>query len=252
MSTQFSLPKPDLSTARTVLCVQPHYDDNDIGAGGTIAALSEAGADVYYLTATDDLVGVIDDTLSPEEAARQLKAEQSQSGEVIGVRGHYWLGYPDAGPFDHFDLRRGIIKHIRLLRPDLLFTVDPWLPYEAHQDHIRVGRAAAEAAILYALMRLPSDPEVDAAYQPHELQGVVFYFTHTPNTFFDISLTREKKHRALEAYRAQFTEEDLALLHMVLDMKERQYAEGQAYTHAEALKVVHPRLLHGFPETWKM
>ena len=31
---------PDLRQARRLLCVQPHYDDNDIGAGGTIAALA--------------------------------------------------------------------------------------------------------------------------------------------------------------------------------------------------------------------
>lgn len=252
MSQEFSLPKPELSTARTILAVQPHYDDNDIGAGGTLAALSAGGAAVYYLTATDDLVGVLDNSLSPDEAARQLKAEQAQAGAVTGVRGQYWLGFPDARPFDHFDLRGGIIQHIRLLRPDFLFTVDPWMPYEAHTDHLRVGRAAAEAAILYPLMRLQTDPDIDTAYQPHDLQGVVFYYTHAPNTYFDISHTRETKHRALDAYRAQFTPEDSALLHLVLDVKERQYAEGQGCTHAEALKVLDPRLLHCFPETWKM
>ena len=31
---------PDLSGARRLLCIQPHYDDNDLGAGGTIAALA--------------------------------------------------------------------------------------------------------------------------------------------------------------------------------------------------------------------
>ena len=63
---------PDLKQARRVLCVQPHYDDNDIGAGGTIASLAAAGADVWYLTATDDLVGVLDASLSDEEARRRL------------------------------------------------------------------------------------------------------------------------------------------------------------------------------------
>jgi hypothetical protein len=31
------IPIPDLLRARRLLCVQPHYDDNDIGAGGTLA-----------------------------------------------------------------------------------------------------------------------------------------------------------------------------------------------------------------------
>ena len=51
-------PIPDLAGAQRILCVQPHYDDNDIAAGGTVAALAEAGVEVFYLTVTDDLVGV--------------------------------------------------------------------------------------------------------------------------------------------------------------------------------------------------
>ncbi len=39
------IPIPDLSSARRLLCIQPHYDDNDIAAGGTIAALAAAGCE---------------------------------------------------------------------------------------------------------------------------------------------------------------------------------------------------------------
>ncbi len=31
------LPKPDLEKSRKLLCIQPHPDDIDISAGGTIA-----------------------------------------------------------------------------------------------------------------------------------------------------------------------------------------------------------------------
>ncbi len=41
------MPVPDLGAAKRLLCIQPHYDDNDIGAGGTIAALGDAGADIF-------------------------------------------------------------------------------------------------------------------------------------------------------------------------------------------------------------
>jgi LmbE family N-acetylglucosaminyl deacetylase len=37
MTIETILPTPDVFSARRVLCVQPHYDDNDIGAGGTLA-----------------------------------------------------------------------------------------------------------------------------------------------------------------------------------------------------------------------
>lgn len=29
------LPTPDISAARRILCIQPHYDDNDNGAGAS-------------------------------------------------------------------------------------------------------------------------------------------------------------------------------------------------------------------------
>jgi len=53
--------------------VQPNYDDNDIASLDTLAALAEAGAEVYYLTVTNDLVGVLGETLAPHEAIRQLR-----------------------------------------------------------------------------------------------------------------------------------------------------------------------------------
>jgi LmbE family N-acetylglucosaminyl deacetylase len=254
MDLEQIIPKPDLLTAKVILAVQPHYDDNDIGAGGTLAALSAAGADVYYLTVTNDLVGVLDDSLSPQQATLQLDAEQAEAGAEIGVKGQFYLGYPDAGPFDHFEVRRRIIQHIRMLKPDFIFTVDPWTPYEAHTDHIRVGLAVAEATILYGFTRLKTVPEVDVAYQPHEINGIVFYHSWVPNTYFDITRSREKKHRALDAYKAQFSAEDLSMLHMWVEIKERLHAEScttLGCTHAEALKVLNPRLLHCVGEAWK-
>jgi LmbE family N-acetylglucosaminyl deacetylase len=245
MALESIIPVPDVMQAKRVLAVQPHYDDNDIAAGGTLAALHAAGAEIVYLTVTDDLMGVIDASLSPGAAAAQLKREQEAAGKIIGVSQHYWLGYPDAGKYDYFELRGEIIKHIRLVKPDFIFAPDPWLAYEAHRDHIQTGLATAEAAINYELSRLPSsDPSVDAAYDGHELLGVAFYYTREPNTAIDISHTREKKEQAVRCYQAQFSPDDMAQLMMVLELKSRQFAEGRGYSHAEALKVLHPTALH--------
>ena len=235
---------PDLSGARRLLCIQPHYDDNDLGAGGTIAALAEAGAHVCYLTVTDDLVGVLDTTLSDAEATRQLRAEQQQAGEAVGVAEQHWLGLPDAGEWDYFFLRKLIVAQMRRVRPDFVLTVDPWLAYEAHQDHLRVGRAVAEASFLQRMPRFSSDPEIDADHDPHEITGVAFYFTREPNLCFDITGSRERKHQAIDAYRAQFSEDQLRLLHVGLDAKEREWAEAEAFSHGEALKVLAPGAFH--------
>lgn len=244
MSMSSILPTPDLWQARRVLCVQPHYDDNDIGAGGTIARLAEEGAEVWYLTVTDDLMGVLDTSLGDDAARALLRDEQARAGAILGVKAQYWLDYPDAGRYDYFDLRRRIIEHIRMLSPDLVLAPDPWLPYEAHRDHIQTGQAAAEAAVLYALPRITTTPEVDDAYKPHELTGVAFYYSHEPNTAVDITSTWEKKAESIRSYRAQFSEENLEQLLFVLDARQRMYGEAHGFEQAEGLKVMQPLQLH--------
>jgi LmbE family N-acetylglucosaminyl deacetylase len=241
---------PDLKTARRVLCIQPHYDDNDLAAGGTLAALAKAGAELHYLTVTDDLVGVIDPDLSDEQARANLRAEQEEAGAEIGVTSQCWLEYPDAGPYEYFELRSRIIRRIREVRPDFLFTVDPDLPYEAHRDHLVVGRAAAESLLMYGFPRLRTVPEVDEAYQAHreseghEIEGIAFYFTLHANSVFDIAEGRQAKHRALRAYRSQFAPEALEGLSRGLEAKEREWAEAEAFSHGEPFKVLRRSHLH--------
>ncbi len=239
------IPIPDLLRTRRILCVQPHYDDNDIGAGGTLARLAESGAELHYLTVTDDVVGVLDRELDDAEARSRLAAEQIRAGHELGVRTQQRLDYPDAGEWSRFALRREVVRHLRVLRPDFVLTVDPWLPYEAHQDHVRTGLAVTEACLLFGLPRFASgDAELDAAFAPHRLRGVAFYFSAAPNTFVDIGATRARKHRALDAYTSQFTAEGLSQLHAALEHKERAWASGRGFEYGEAFKVLAPGHLH--------
>lgn len=239
---------PDIKKARRILAIQPHYDDNDIAAGGTLAALAAGGAELIYLTVTDDLVGVVDQSLSDDAMEATLRADQFRAGEIIGVKEQYWLGYPDAGDYDYFDLRRDLIKHIRMIRPDFIITVDPWMPYEAHNDHIITGRAAAEAAILFGLPRLATDPEVDAAFEPFDVPGIAFYGTAYPNTIFDISESYDKKVAAVSEYHAQFTPEDMQGLLRLLEFKCREFARGKDFQFGEPLKILRTMHLHGYPQ----
>ncbi len=240
---------PDIRKAKRVLAVQPHYDDNDISTGGTLAALAENGAELYYLTMSDDLVGVIDETWSEEESARRLRDDQTRAGEIIGVVQQYWLGYPDAGEYNYFDVRRDIVKHIRMVRPDIIVSMDPWMLYEAHTDHVMAARATAEAAILYDFMRLKTDPEIDENYKPHRLQAVVFHATSYPNTVFDISGTIEKKNAAIRSYKAQFHESAFDGLVNRTMAYTKYMARDEEFEYGEALKIVPPGLLHGVGET---
>ncbi|MFM2106597.1 MAG: hypothetical protein RL338_1629 [Chloroflexota bacterium] len=246
-------PVPDLFAARRVLAIQPHYDDTDIAAGGTVAALVDAGVEVVYCTVTDDLVGVVDGSLDPAAAAAALRDDQERAGAILGVRRQLRLGHPDAGPWDRFAVRADLLAAIREVRPDGILTADPFLAYEAHRDHTETGSVAAEAAILFGLPKLrSSDAGIDAAWERDgwpELRYVGFYYTATPNTLVDIDATWERKAAAVGEYRAQFEPDELPRLVAALDERARAVAalagDELGCRRAEGLTVLHPGALHG-------
>jgi len=228
-----------LLDARSVLAVQPHYDDNDIGAAGTLTLLARAGAAITYVTVTDDLAGVLDADLPDDVARRRLLAEQREAGTMVGVRSYVDLEWPDAAGLDHIALRNQIIDVIRHTRPDLVVTVDPWLPHEAHSDHTITGRAVSEAVILSGLPRVRRSTGATAVAVPH----IAYYFTAEGNQVTDTSAVQHERHAALDCYRSQFTQHDLAGLHRVIDRHERAQAPTGA-SHGERLKVLPVSALH--------
>jgi LmbE family N-acetylglucosaminyl deacetylase len=245
MTIESILPTPNIFEAKRVLCIQPHYDDNDIAAAGTLALLQQNGAELFYLTATDDLMGVVDHLLSDEEAAQALKRDQFAAGQIIGVKEQFWLGYPDAGDYDYFALRRDFLKYIRMLQPDFVFAPDAWLTYEGHRDHIQTGLAAAEAVMFAGLTKIASsDPTIDSAYEGHDIKGIVLYYTREPNQIADISSTWEDKLAAVRCYETQFDDADMERLVFALDAKSQQVAEGESFPRGEPLKVLHTSALH--------
>lgn len=245
MTIETILPTPDIFSAKKILSIQPHYDDNDIGAAGVLTQLAKNGAEIIYLTVTNDLMGVINSSLSDEDATQALRRNQFAAAKIVGVKEQYWLGYPDAGEYSYFDVRRDLLKHIRILKPDFVFTCDPWLTYEGHRDHIQTGLATVEAVMFAGLTKIASsDLEVDSTYEGHSINGIAFYFTREPNIIADITTTWDEKVKALRCYEAQFDEDGMEQLVFGLDMKSQQVAQGQGFTRGEPLKVLHPSAIH--------
>lgn len=245
MTFESILPIPDIFSAKRVLCIQPHYDDNDIAAGGTFAQLAQNGTEVIYLTVTDDLAGVVDVSLSKEAATKALARDQAASGKIIGVKEQILLNYPDAGKYDYFAMRGDILKYIRLLQPDFVCTCNPWLTYEAHQDHIQTGHAVAEAVLFSNLLKIPSsDPAVDAAYKGHSIDGVGFYYSREPNQIVNVTSTWEAKVAAIHCYATQIPTDDADQIVMAFQFKSQQICAGKDFQYGEPFKMLHPRALH--------
>ncbi len=134
-------PIADLESCTRLLCIQPHPD----AAGGTIAKLVAKGCEVVYLTATDGSLGSHD--LTPAELAAVRKQETAAVIAELGVKRSLSLGLRDYIRDSVQDIAIKVVEAIREVQPQMVMTVDPWMPYEAHPDHRKVGMAVADAMI---------------------------------------------------------------------------------------------------------
>jgi LmbE family N-acetylglucosaminyl deacetylase len=244
MSSDKLSEKYELSQAKTLLVVQPHPDDAEIGAGGTIAKLSDAGSSVFYVTVTDGSMGTLDKTLSPEELARKRMKEQEDAMRLLGVRENRWLGWKDSEVTPSQHLRNQIMRIIREVRPDVVITVDPWLPYEAHPDHRHVGMMASEAALL-AKFPLIGSEHAKEGLNAFSVPAVAYMITANPNTFVDVTNTFERKLKAVQAHVSQFGDDWTTYRSLLTSHAEKNARKaGRTGGLFEAFKVLRPAQLH--------
>lgn len=244
------LPLPDLLKAKSVLCIQPHSDDMEIGAGATIARLAALGAGVTCLTVTDGSVGAYDTLRNPENLVDTRRAETEKAAGLLGVKELLWLDFADGGNLPYEILRSEITAVIRRMRPSAVMVCDPWLPYEAHSDHNRTGLAAAEAALLSNMPYFcPSD--IGEGIMPHAVDMIAFYYTAYPNTFVDVSESWDLKLAAIDCHASQFSGEKGEKLKAYLTARSEEQAENREGSLVEVFKVLSPAHLHIFEEAWQ-
>ena len=180
---------PEIRNAKKALCIQPHPDDIEIGMGGTAAALAARGCQLTYLTITNGDLGDSTGKLDFSEIAALRRKETEAAGRVVGASDFLFYGLPDGSLSDIPSLAGRIAETVRVLQPDVIFCPDPWAQYEAHNDHIVTGRAAAQAFLSSSLSRYPRDTQT----APWQAGAIAFYFTQKPNTVIDVTKTFETK-----------------------------------------------------------
>ncbi|HBG16746.1 MAG TPA: PIG-L family deacetylase, partial [Firmicutes bacterium] len=148
MTLQEIIPLPKLEQCKRLLCVQPHPDDNEIGAGATIAKLVHNGCEVVYLTVTDGRIGSNDPKIHPRQLAAIRRKETEASARLLGVSASFFLDFQDGSFISEQAVCRKITDVIREVQPEMVMTVDPFLPYETHYDHRTVGMATAGACMM--------------------------------------------------------------------------------------------------------
>lgn len=162
-------------TARRLLLVHAHPDDETIGTGVTMARYLAEGASVTLVTCTLGEEGeVLVPSLEHLAAAHQdgLGSHREQelvaAMKILGVTDHRFLGgagtYRDSGMMgepsnDHptcfwradvLEAATHLVSVIREVRPQVLVTYDFFGQY-GHPDHIQAHRVATYAAALAAV-----------------------------------------------------------------------------------------------------
>ncbi|MFB4166874.1 PIG-L deacetylase family protein [Virgibacillus sp. JSM 102003] len=134
---------------------------------------------------------------------------------------------------------------IRKVRPDIIFTVDPWLYYETHIDHVITGKVASFAARSSGNFRFYPE-QLEGGIEPHRVQAIGYYTTYHPNSFINVDGFWVDKIKAIQAHNSQFSGEHLSFVTNYFTKKAMQIADktDEECTYAESFKILPLVFLH--------
>lgn len=186
-----------------VLVTTPHPDDAETRFAGSVARWTRQGKNVVYVVISNGDKGTNDPAISPEELVAIREKEQLAAAEILGIKEVVFLRYPDQGLENTLELRRDIVRQIRIFKPETVVTVDPHGRYMDHRDH-RIGGYATVEAVYPAAGSAYAFPELlDEGLKPHRVREMLFSGRMQNNYFEDITDTVDIKVSAIRCHRSQ-------------------------------------------------
>jgi len=222
------------------MVVTPHPDDAEFGIAGTVARWVKEGKDVVYVVCTNGDKGTSDINMRPERLAKIREKEQLDAAKVLGVREVIFLRHPDQGLEDTYEFRKQLVRLIRIYRPDIVATTDPYLRYKWHRDHRIAGQVVLDAVFPYARDFLAYPDLTLDGLQPHNVKEVLlwsmilFWESQEINYRSDITDTIDLKIAALRCHKSQMGHLPLPDLENLLRQQHEAMAEGESFKLAEA------------------
>ena len=224
---------------KRVLVVMAHPDDCDFGAGGTIAQWSAKGIQVSYCIITNGDQGGEESGIPIEKMAQVRQKEQRDAGAELGVSDITYLNYRDGWLMPSIELRKEIVKAIRIAKPDRMVVQSPERNWErifaSHPDHLAAGETAIQAVYPDARNPYAFTDLKEAGFEPWRVREVWMTGSPTPNHFVDITDTFNKKMAALHAHVSQ-TAHNKELEKMVREWGERN-AQAQGLAAGRVVEV---------------
>jgi len=218
-----------------VLVVTPHPDDAEFGVAGTVVKWVAEGKEVVYAVCTNGNKGTSDYSIKAEALAEIREREQLCAAKVLGVREVIFLRHEDQSLEDTPEFRKEIVRLIRIYRPDIVVSADPYRRYIWHRDHRITGRVVLDAVFPYARDHLAYPDLLEEGLEPHKVKEVwLWTLADNINHRSDITDTFDIKLKALRCHESQMSG------HHFPDIEERlrqwavDRAKGTEYELAEA------------------
>ena len=217
-----------------VMVVTPHPDDAEYGVAGTVARWTREGKQVIYVVCTNGDKGTSDVNLKPEQLADIREKEQMAAAKLLGVRKVIFLRHPDQGLEDTSLFRKQIVRLIRLYRPKIVVTSDPYRRYIWHRDHRITGQVTLDAVFPYARDHLAYPDLLKDGLEPHKVHEMLFWASEETNYRSDITDTFDLKIAALRCHKSQIERFDSPQWEDWLKQRYRAMADGEDFELAEA------------------
>lgn len=231
--------KLQIMEGKVLLVVAAHPDDPEFGCGATVASYVKQGAEAYYVVCTNGNRGSRGNQFDAAELVETRHSEQDNAANIIGVKETFFLDHDDGNLIANLEVKEQIVRIIRKLKPDIIFTHDPSWFYQVREDHAQVNHndhrqtGIATLDSVYPLSRdLASFPEhSELGLTPHHVPEVYLFSAQTPDYFVDVSSSWEIKIKAVLAHKSQI--DDPAQTEKRVEARMKELGEKSGHDYAE-------------------
>jgi LmbE family N-acetylglucosaminyl deacetylase len=189
---------------------------------------------------TDGGKGIDKPGITSKELSSTREKEQLAAAKILGVKNVVMLHHPDGELEDTGDFRKELVRQIRLVRPDVVLTTEPYrMNLSWHRDHRITGQVTIDAVFPYARDHLHfMDLWEKEGLEPHKTGTVLFWGTERPDTFIDIAEAMEQKIESVKAHRSQMADRSEAEIVGFITQRAEEAGAPNGYQYAEAFRKV--------------
>ena len=200
---------------KRILVLSPHFDDEVIGCGGTIAKHIKSGDDVSIIYFTDG-TNSIPDIKNKKKIKEIRKNESLNAMKIMGVKNISFLDQIDGRLIPNKKSINMIIQILKKSNPDIVYL--PWF-FDNHFDHLNTNKVFFESCKNYGF---------DFNICAYEVWTPLI-----PNIIVDIGDVFELKQKALLCFKSQLRYNDYIRIFTGLNMYNTRYnLNGESYAEA--------------------